>query len=278
MVLEPLCVGRQLGGALCGSLVLEVGKAFPAGFHAQRVAIGLCEAIGEIHVALGLLHPEDGVGVEGSQVAGAIVFNQFLDDCHLLVVLGYGLGLLQPVDDAVDGLAVESSAPPHLFAQLSVLLDKAAVHAEHDWMCRVWVRLFHAEIEILGLGLCDVWTIVVGGAGLHEVLPVGLVGALGHDGRVEDDGIEFLHVERQLGRVDILHRTAQEPLGETGLELVAAIVMVNTIGEPYALQIRLEGAEILTLAVTLEVGVYGLQELADAQVIASVLVPKNIPP
>ena len=144
-------------------------------------------------------------------------------------------------------------------------------------MSGVGVCLFHAEVEILSLSLRDSRTIVIGRTRLHEILPVGLVGALGHDLRVEDDGVEFLHVEGQLGGVNGLHRLTQERLGKTRLELVAAIVVMNAVGEPYTLEVHLKGAEFFALPVAFEVCVDGLQELADAQVVAPVLVPKNIP-
>ena len=51
---------------------------------------------------------------------------------------------------------------------------------------------------------------------------------------------------------------------------------MNTVGEPHPLEIDGERLEILAFAVAGVVGVNRLQHLADAQVIAPILIPKDV--
>ena len=63
---------------------------------------------------------------------------------------------------------------------------------------------------------------------------------------------------------------------EARLELLAAIVVVDAVGEPYPLQIFLKSQIVLALAVALVVGVEVFQQVADCQVILAILVEENV--
>ena len=59
-------------------------------------------------------------------------------------------------------------------------------------------------------------------------------------------------------------------------ELLAAVVVVDAVGEPEALQVDLEGAEGVGLAVYGEVGIDRLERLADQEIVLAVLVEGDV--
>ena len=126
--------------------------------------------------------------------------------------------------------------------------------------------------------------IVVAGRRGDEVFAVGLVHALGQHRGVEDDGQELVAEvvdglsvgQGQTARIDRVQRLAQELLAELGPELLAAIVMVYAAGEPQALQVGGEGAEVVGVVVYAAVGVDGLQRTAYGEVVTSELVEGDV--
>ena len=206
MVLKPLRVPAQ---GLCSSGGLVVGivdVAFPARFQSQRVAIHLGEAIGEIHFALGLLHPQDGVGVEDGQVARLVELDELAYDALLPLVFGIGDGLRQHLHYLPYGCSVHAIGPPHVLVQASVGSPfQPAVHTIHDGMLLVALCLL-ACVELLGFGLCDAGCIVVACRGEQQVFTCCLVDPLGHDRGVEDDGEKLLFqcLQRTVAQGDVL--------------------------------------------------------------------------
>ena len=69
---------------------------------------------------------------------------------------------------------------------------------------------------------------------------------------------------------------AQPGFRETRHELLAAIVVVDARGEPKATQVGLEGFKLLAFLLHLIGGVDGLEHVAEAQVVASVLVEEDV--
>ena len=124
------------------------------------------------------------------------------------------------------------------------------------------------------------------GRGQQKVLAIGLVDTLRQDSRIENDGKEFLtkvlhrlpFSQWQARGIHLLQALAKVVLGETGLELLTAIVMVDTIGEPETLEIDLKGLEIRGVVCYGEVSIDRLQHLSDAEVIAAKLVEGDIAP
>ena len=170
---------------------------------------------------------------------------------------------------------------PYLLYHLAILLYETAVHAIHHGSLILGV--LQVVVECLGLCLCNT-IIVVAGRGEHEVLSIGLVYALGHHCGVEDGREHFI---TQLGeslplsqrKLRCIYRNqclAEEFGSEAGLELVGAVVVMYTTREPYTLGVGHEVLPFLSLLVALEVGVYGLQHLADNEVVASVLVEQDV--
>jgi hypothetical protein len=54
--------------------------------------------------------------------------------------------------------------------------------------------------------------------------------------------------------------------------------MVDTVREPYTLEVNLQGTETVSFMTDSRISVYRLQHLTDAEVIASKLVESNITP
>ena len=271
VVLKPLGVGGEFLRAGRGGEVLEVDNALPRGLHAEGVAVGLGEAVDEIYGGGGVLEPEDVEGVKGAEVARAVVFDEFADDALLLGRVGEGQCFLQPIYYAGEGSVVEAAYAIDLLIDEAPLVAHEAGVEAHHYGARVGEGLA-LGVELLGLGLRDAGGVVVAGGGEDEVLAVALVGAHLHDAVVEDDGEDFL-VE---GGAYALEGVTQPYLGEVGVELLAAVVVVDAGGEPQALEIHLEGEEVLVLAVAPVVGVDFLEGVADAEVVASVLVEKDV--
>ena len=93
VLFEPPSIVAQSFGSQCCFVVDDVHIALPACFESKRVAIDFGEAIGEIHFALRLVHPKDGIFVEGLQVSCPIELHQLVYDSLLLVVLGISTSL-----------------------------------------------------------------------------------------------------------------------------------------------------------------------------------------
>ena len=144
--------------------------------------------------------------------------------------------------------------------------------------------LLHRVVEGFRFRLGHPVAVIVTGGSPDQVVPVCLVDTLGHDFRVEDDGREqfakFLgrlsFFERKLVRRDVPHGFPEEGLAEFRFELLAAVMVVYAVGEPYAFQVDGECPEVLAVPVAGIVGVEGLQRFPYPQVVFPVLVPKDV--
>ena len=130
----------------------------------------------------------------------------------------------------------------------------------------------------------DAGGIVVRSGGQHEVVAVALIDAHRHDGWVKNDGEEFVAEtlqrlsfgEGELRGVHLLQRLA-ELLGSEGwLEFLAAVVVVNAGREPHAFEVFGDSGEEGGVAVSLVGRIDRFEHLADAEIVASVLVEQNV--
>ena len=232
-----------------------------------------------------LVDPRDAIVVEDAQIAGLVIVDQQLDDMGLVVVLGYGLRLLQPVNNMTDGIGIATGSGPDLFLHLTITLDQRGVESIGRGLGIVFVSCLLLGIEVFGLLLGNAF-IEMAGRGLYQVLAIGFVDSLGQDGRVENNGEELLTKgihrfpigQGQAGGIHLLQALAKIMLRETGLELLRTIVMIDAIGEPEALEIDLKGLEIRGIMGYGQVTKNGLQHLADAEVITAKLVESNVAP
>ena len=138
-------------------------------------------------------------------------------------------------------------------------------------------------VELLSLSLTDA-AVVVLCRGQQQIHAVGLVHTLGHHLWVENHRAQhiaqFLRAlalgHWQLGGGEAHHCLAEELLGEAWYELLAAIVMMDAVGEPHPFEIDRQGLEVVALSVAFVVGVDALQGLADTQVVFAVLVVEDV--
>ena len=285
VVFKPLGVAADGLGAARGLEVAILDDAFPRAFQPEGVAIDLDEAVDEVYPTLLFADPLDAIVVEAAQRAGAVVVDEQPDAVLLARVLGHLGGLLEPVDDVADGVAVASAHVPHLLVQAVLVLDERRVESVGDGLRVVLGVGFLALVVVFGLLLGDA-LVEVAGRGEQQVLSVGFVDALGQHVGVEDDGeqltaqrVERLApAERQAVGVGVPQLLPEPLLGELGLELVGTVVVVYAAGEPQALQVFLHGVELAAVAVGVGRGVDGLEHASEAQVVASVLVERDVAP
>ena len=221
--------------------------------------------------------------VESAQVACAIILNESVDDRLLLGCAGKGTRLFQVEHHALDGSTVETTYTPYAFTQVAKLIAyQAAVHSHHHG-ARVAGGLAFG-VKLLSFLLCDSGSVVVAGRSEQQVVAIFLVDTHGHHRRVEDDGEHLVAKcvyrltgsQWQFGSVNTLQGCTEEVGRKFGLELLASVMVMDACGEPYALQVSGECAKLLRVAVAAEVGVDSFEHTADAQVVASVLIEKDV--
>ena len=265
---------------MAGRRVDEIDVGLPRSLVAERVAVGLDEAIDEIDVRNRVAHPADVVAVELLQVAALIIGDQG-GDVLLLRALGYRLGLLEPVDHTLDSRRVHAADAPRTLAERprGGILHQLRVQTVGDRLGIVAGSGGHPGIEGLGLGLVHP-RVVVARRGEQQVLAVRLVEPRRIERRVEDrpanispQGVQL--AEALLGnRLDDVEQVA---LRELGAELVVRIVVVDAVGEPHLLEVFLERLPLGGRAVAGVVLIDDLQRPPDRKVHAAVLVVENIP-
>ena len=207
----------------------------------------------------------------------------------LVLVLSHRHGLLQPIHDVADSLAIAAMGTPHLFVHALFVLHQRRVQSVRRRLTIVGVGLLHPVVEVLRLLLRHA-LIEMACRGQQQVLSVGLVHTLGQHAGIKNHGKQllahFLHrfalLQRQQLRSHPLQHLAQEFLAEPWLELLTAIVVVDAVRKPHALQIHLQRMPLGCFlrgkpAGTVPAGIHRLQHLPDAQVIASKLVKGDIP-
>ena len=161
VVLKPLGVAADCLGAGGGGGVFVIDQRFPAGFVAERVAVGLDEAVDEIHRRGCVAEPCYRVVVEHPQVARGVEGDEQLYRPPLSVSLGVLLGTVEPFHDVLDRLAVFAADAPHVLDQPTVALDERGVKPHHRGM--VSKRGFLCGIELFRLMLRHSVTVVVAG-------------------------------------------------------------------------------------------------------------------
>ena len=176
MVFEPLCISTDGLGAFGCFGVFEVHYRFPTCFHAERVAVSFGKSVHKIDGRCGVGHPQNGVFVEGAQIACAVKLNQPFDDGTLLVVFGYVFRLFEPINHFFERSRVEPAHFVNLLADNAVAFHQFAVQPIRHRLGVV--RVLHGVVESLGFGLCYA-IVVVAGRGQHQVGTGFLVGAFG---------------------------------------------------------------------------------------------------
>ena len=93
----------------------------------------------------GILHPRDVVFVPSLQVTRGVIVDEFLRVAALAVVLRHLVGLPQPADDGLDGLAIQTVSLIHVFIKFAVLFHQFGVQSVTDRL--VVVGLAHLVVE-----------------------------------------------------------------------------------------------------------------------------------
>ena len=107
-------------------------------------------------------------------------------------------------------------------------------------MCIIVLHLFLTYIVIK-----------IASRGLYKVIASTLIDALGHDGRIEHYGAQFVQFVADPCAVgNGCHDDAAKVFfAEIGYELLASIVMIDAIGKPHTLQIIDNGTKLVRLTI-----------------------------
>ena len=101
------------------------------------------------------------------------------------------------------------------------------------------------SVPFLRLRLCDAFAVVVAGGAENEIHAVLRGRAFRHDSRVEHHRDDLLVI----GDTGFCTGVDEPLLGELRQELILGIMVVNTIGEPDALEVTLESCELIRILV-----------------------------
>ena len=262
-----MCVVGDGLAAVGSAHVFEVHERFPSTCNTQRVSICLSEAVHEVHTAIEVFHPSDAVFVESAEVASFVELDHLLDDETLLVVLGERQCFLKMLNHMAKCFAVHTTYFIYALYHFAVLLHELAVETNPEWLCGV---VFVCLVVCLCFSLGHTFVVVV--SRREEQVFAVKTQTLWHYSWVEHHWQDSCVV----GHACFSTRLDKPLLREFWLELVGSIVMVNTIGKPYAFEVFLEVKELSACLVALVLGVEGFECATDAQVVATVLIVEDI--
>ena len=92
--------------------------------------VNLDEAVNQVDVRFRVAQPRDVVVVPVREAAAAIERDELRERGALRIVLGYGRGLLEPADHALDGLRVPPADLLHVLDRRAVALHEPRVQPE----------------------------------------------------------------------------------------------------------------------------------------------------
>ena len=111
---------------------------------------------------------------------------QFVDSCLLCVVFGNGGSFLQPINDLFQSSRIEPSDAVDLFGDYTVAFYQLRVQPVHNGLAVGGV--FHLGIELFCLFLSNTAVVIVACRRCYKVYARCLIGLLGIQFRVEDNG------------------------------------------------------------------------------------------
>ncbi|KAF5037249.1 hypothetical protein DSECCO2_566620 [anaerobic digester metagenome] len=132
MIFKPLRIGADGLSPLCGFYVFEIYHAFPGGFQAHGVAVVFDKSVYKINMRIQILYPKHVVFVPDAEVAGFIIFHQRFDYRLLVFIFSNFSGFFKPVNDLLNGLAVQTAHFVNLFGNYAVFLYQFAVQSERN--------------------------------------------------------------------------------------------------------------------------------------------------
>ena len=243
MVFKPLSVGGDELGTLGSRKVFEVNHGFPGAGDAERVGIGLREAVDVVHAAVEVFDPGDAVLVEGLEVTCLVEGDHLLDGEFLSVVFCIFERLFEPEDNMLEGFGIEPADFIDALLDLAVVvLHELGVQTDPLGFGAV---VFMQGVPFLRLRLGHTLAVVVAGGAENEIHTVLRGRALGHDSRVEHHRDDLLVI----GDTGFCTGVDEPLLGELRQELILGIMVVNTVGEPDAFEVAFEGGELVRVLV-----------------------------
>ena len=270
VVLKPLCVVGDELGTFGSREVFEVDHRLPGAGDAERVGIGLREAVDVVHAAVEVLDPGDAVLVEGREVTCLVEGDHLLDGEFLGIVFSVFERLFEPEDDMLEGFGIEPADFIDALLDLAVVvLHELGVQTDPF---RFGAVIFVESVPFLRLRLCDAFAVVVAGGAENQIHTVLRGRALRHDSRIEHHRDDLLVI----GDTGLATGVDEPLLGELRQELILGIMMVDTVGEPHALEVTLEGGELVRVLVIRIVEVERLQRTTDTKVVTAVLVKEDV--
>ena len=282
VVLKPLCVLRNRLCALGCRQVLEVHHRLPCAGDTKRVGVGLRKTVHKVHTALQIFHPCNAILVEELEITRLIVGDQLLQNRTLLVILYVFLRLFEPIDYMLQRLTVQTAYFINALFYLTVLvLYQLAVQTNPQRFCTI---VLMRRIPCFGLSLRHSFAVVVTCRTKNQIHTVLCSHSLRHHIRIEhhrQDRLVIFHA-------GFLTSSYKPILRKLRQELILAVMMMDTIGEPDALEILLKNIKGLSLlspkgrsSLSLgegwgEVLVQCLARTTDTQVVTSVLVKQDV--
>ena len=281
MVFEPLRIATDNLRTTGSFQIFEIHQRLPTCLHPQRVSVAFGKSVYEVDAGIQDFHPKDGIIVKGLQVSCFIELYQFGYNRFLFRILGNAFRFLQPIYYLFDGLTVQAPHFPHFLLNLAVLFHQAAVQPVRN-RCFIF-RIFHRVVKSLGF-LLRHSVIIITCRSQHQILTGSLVHTLRHYLRVEDNGSDFFiklfhrlsFRQRKRGCIHAQKGLFEEFGSKARHKLLAAIMMMNTVGEPYPFQIHFHGLEICRSLVTGIARIDSFQHPADPEVILPVLVKQDV--
>ena len=221
-------------GALGSSEVFEVDHRLPCTGDAERVRIGLGEAVDVVHAAVEILDPGDAVLVESLEITRFVERYHLLDSQFLGIVLRILESLLEPINDVFEGFSIKATHLIDTLHNLAVfVLDELRVETDpHGFRAVIFVRC----IPCLRLGLGYSFSVVIAGRVSHEIDAILGGRTLRHNRRIKHDRED----SRVVGHTCFSTSVYEPLLTELRHELILGIVMVNAVGEPDTFKVFLE--------------------------------------
>ena len=270
VVLKPLCVLRNQLCTLGRRQVLEVHHRLPCAGDTKRVGVGLRKTVHKVHTALQIFHPCNAILVEELEITRLIEGDQLLQYRTLLVVLYVFLRLFEPIDYMLQRFAIETAYFINALFNLTLLvLHQLAIQTDPQ---RFRTVVLMRRIPCFGLSLRHTFAVVVSSRTCYQVHTVLCGHSLRHHVRIE-------HHRQNSGVVfhsGILTSSYKPILRKLRQELILAVMMMDTIGEPDALEILLKDLKLCRTLLVRIVEIQCLARTTDTQVVTSVLVKQDI--
>ena len=183
-----------------------------------------------------------------------------------------------------DGIGITAVGRPDQLLYFAVLFHQRRVQSER-WR-RILSQFVFLHFIVEGFGFCLSDTLIeMTGRCMYQVFTVSLVHPFGKNLRIKHHREEFIaHFieslpcpERQSTSIHLLKLFTKIVRRKAGHHLLAAIVMIDAVGEPDTFQIHLHGTKLFCVVVYVPVRKNNLHHLTNPEVVLSKLIECDIP-